>query len=72
VGSSIRALASADTSNRFVVARGRDRVFLTVPTLETMARGISPDDAINLAAWLASMVDDGAARVAATMAKINT
>lgn len=63
---------AVDTSNRFVVARGRERVFVTAMSLERCARGLSPDDAINLAAWLCAMVEDGEAKLVATMKRINT
>ena len=52
-----------DTSNKFMVARNRDRLFI----MRTPPPAISDDDAINLAAWLVAMVDDGDDKFAATI-----
>jgi hypothetical protein len=44
--------APIDTSNRYMVARGHDRLFI----MRTPPPALSDDDALNLAAWLVAMV----------------
>jgi hypothetical protein len=62
------AAAAGDTANVCIVARCHDGIVLLHPPAPGQV--ISDELAINVAAWLVAMIDDGAAKLAATLSAI--